>query len=50
MVAPSRFRVDVDQGALISTAGAVTHDDKAVADADVVMYVTNSTTPVFDGR
>jgi len=30
MVAPPRFRVDVDQGALIFTASAVTHDDKAV--------------------
>jgi alanine dehydrogenase len=30
MVAPPRFRVDVDKGALICTAGAVTHDDKAV--------------------
>lgn len=30
MVAPPRFRVDVDKGALIFTAGAVTHDDKAV--------------------
>ena len=30
MVAPPRFRVDVDKGALIFTAGAVTHYDKAV--------------------
>src|SRR6266581_3133011 len=30
MLAPPRFRVDVDKGALICTAGAVTHDDKAV--------------------
>jgi ornithine cyclodeaminase/alanine dehydrogenase-like protein (mu-crystallin family) len=30
MVAPPRFRVDVDKGALLCTAGAVTHDDKAV--------------------
>ena len=30
MVAPPRFRVDVDKGALRGTAGAVTHDDKAV--------------------
>src|SRR2546428_1703349 len=30
MVAPPRFQVDVDKGALIFTAGAVTHYDKAV--------------------
>ena len=30
MVAPPRFRVDVAKGALIFTAGAVTHYDKAV--------------------
>jgi ornithine cyclodeaminase/alanine dehydrogenase-like protein (mu-crystallin family) len=107
MVAPPRFRVDVAKGALIFTAGAVTHYDKAVgfrvydrfqeslashgqvvvvfdsdtgdfkgvivgghlgamrqtldlniapvgaaheavADADVVMCATKSTTPVFD--
>jgi alanine dehydrogenase len=30
LVAPPRFRVDVDKGALIFTAGAVTHYDKAV--------------------
>ena len=30
LIAPPRFRVDVDKGALIFTAGAVTHDDKAV--------------------
>ena len=30
MVAPPRFRVDVAKGALICTAGAVTHYDKAV--------------------
>src|SRR5437867_13316642 len=30
MVAAPRFRVDVDKGALIFTAGAVTHYDKAV--------------------
>jgi ornithine cyclodeaminase len=30
LVAPPRFRVEVDKGALIFTAGAVTHYDKAV--------------------
>src|SRR5438128_10725798 len=30
MVAPPRFQVDVDKGALILTAGAVTHYEKAV--------------------
>src|SRR5262249_46810777 len=30
MVAPPRFQVDVDKGALIFTVGAVTHYDKAV--------------------
>jgi ornithine cyclodeaminase len=30
LVAPPRFRVDVDKGSLIFTAGAVTHYDKAV--------------------